>query len=237
MTETSPIRVMIVDDHAVVRSGLAAFLLVYDDMELIGEAEGGEEAVRQCKKLQPDVILMDLVMPDMDGAELAGEIRKINAQLPFVLFSSLGMREAETKTGLFSAYLAKPLRQSQLFDTLVTLFAPEKSKSPVKKPGEKPKADPDLAARHPLRILLAEDNCAFILRISPASSAPSISGMCISRIARSKRSPSFSHFSASFGVSVARVSVPHFAVCSANILRLVALSSTISSRLPISSDC
>ncbi|AXI54187.1 hypothetical protein C1J05_06500 [Sulfitobacter sp. JL08] len=105
-----------------------------------------------------DLAILDMHMPDMDGAELAGEIRKINAQLPLVLFSSLGMREAETKAGLFSAYLAKPLRQSQLFDTLVTLFAPEKSKSPVKKPGEKPKADPDLAARHPLRILLAEDN-------------------------------------------------------------------------------
>jgi two-component system, NarL family, response regulator LiaR len=60
-------RVAIVDDHAMVRSGLAAFLSVSDDFELVGEAENGTQALRVCAEAQPDVVLMDLVMPGMDG--------------------------------------------------------------------------------------------------------------------------------------------------------------------------
>ena len=62
------IHFLLVDDHAVVRSGLSAFLLVHDDLELVGEAGTGEHAVRLCEQLKPDVVLMDLVMPGMDGA-------------------------------------------------------------------------------------------------------------------------------------------------------------------------
>ena len=62
------IRVLIVDDHAMVRSGLAAFLEAYDDLELVGEAASGAEAVQLCAELRPDVVLMDMVMPGMDGA-------------------------------------------------------------------------------------------------------------------------------------------------------------------------
>lgn len=67
MTEPYRIRVMLVDDHAVVRSGLGAFLSAMPDLELVGEAENGEEAVVRCGLLKPDVILMDLIMPGTDG--------------------------------------------------------------------------------------------------------------------------------------------------------------------------
>ncbi|MBN1964712.1 MAG: response regulator transcription factor, partial [Anaerolineae bacterium] len=67
---------MIVDDHAVVRSGLSAFLTVYDDLELVGAAASGAEALRTCEKYKPDVILMDLVMPGMDGAATTRTIRE-----------------------------------------------------------------------------------------------------------------------------------------------------------------
>jgi DNA-binding NarL/FixJ family response regulator len=64
MSEPEPIRVLLVDDHAVVRSGLSAFLLAYDDLELVGEAGNGEEAVQQCEQHAPDVVLIDLVMAE-----------------------------------------------------------------------------------------------------------------------------------------------------------------------------
>ncbi len=74
-----PIRVMLVDDHLMVRRGLATFLKVFDDLKLVGEAENGEEAVRLCAEILPDVILMDIVMPKMDGATAT---RLIHQQFP-----------------------------------------------------------------------------------------------------------------------------------------------------------
>ncbi len=75
------IRVMIVDDHAVVRSGLKTFLSVVPDLELVGEAAGGEEALVRCGLLNPDVVLMDLIMPGMDGVATTQQVR---ARFPHV---------------------------------------------------------------------------------------------------------------------------------------------------------
>jgi NarL family two-component system response regulator LiaR len=75
--ETSKrIRVMLVDDHLMVRRGLASVLQAFDDFELAGEAERGSTAVELCEKLQPDVLLMDMMMPDMDGAAATRLVRK-----------------------------------------------------------------------------------------------------------------------------------------------------------------
>ena len=76
ITDAARTRVMIVDDHAMVRSGLAAFLSVADDFELVAEAENGNQAVRLCGELKPDVVLMDLVMPGMDGVQTTRAIRE-----------------------------------------------------------------------------------------------------------------------------------------------------------------
>lgn len=76
MSESKPIRVLLVDDHSVVRSGLSAFLMVFDDLELVGEASNGHEAVRLCTQVKPDVVLMDLMMPEMDGAAATKAIRE-----------------------------------------------------------------------------------------------------------------------------------------------------------------
>lgn len=88
MTEQAPIRVMLVDDHAVVRSGLSAFLLAFDDMELVAEAADGEEALSMAGHYQPDVILMDLVMPRMDGATATRVIRERFPQIKVVALTS-----------------------------------------------------------------------------------------------------------------------------------------------------
>ena len=75
-TPSDPIRVMIVDDHLMVRRGLATFLKVFKNFKLVGEADSGESAVQLCVKLQPDVVLMDMVMQSMDGAAATRLIRK-----------------------------------------------------------------------------------------------------------------------------------------------------------------
>lgn len=73
------IKVLVVDDHTIIRKGIQAMLALVPDIEVVGEAENGGEAVEQAKNLQPDVILMDLVMPEMDGIEA---IRRIKAGQP-----------------------------------------------------------------------------------------------------------------------------------------------------------
>ncbi|HUM68341.1 MAG TPA: response regulator transcription factor [Chloroflexota bacterium] len=76
---TTPIRLLLVDDHAVVRSGLRMLLQAQPDMRIVGEAESGVEAVHQVRLHQPDVVLMDIQMPDMNGIEATKEIKKMSA--------------------------------------------------------------------------------------------------------------------------------------------------------------
>jgi two-component system, NarL family, response regulator LiaR len=114
------IRVMIVDDHAVVRSGLSAFLLAFDDLEYVGEATGGAEAVDRCLSLRPDVILMDLVMPDVDGAEAT---RRIKQACPLVQVIALtSYREDDLVQGALKAgalsYLLKNVTADELADAI-----------------------------------------------------------------------------------------------------------------------
>ena len=88
MINQSPIRVLVVDDQAVVRSGLRAFLSIYDDLTLVGEANDGDRAVSLCGQLQPDVVLMDLVMPHLNGAEATRTIRQHYPQIQVVALTS-----------------------------------------------------------------------------------------------------------------------------------------------------
>ena len=93
MTENERIRVMIVDDHAVVRSGLGTFLSVIPDLELVGEAEGGDEAVVRSGLLKPDVILMDLMMPGTNGVSAT---RLIRAKYPSIRIIALTSFQEDT---------------------------------------------------------------------------------------------------------------------------------------------
>jgi NarL family two-component system response regulator LiaR len=88
MTETRPIRVIIVDDHAMLRRGLKFFLKGFDDLKLVGEATSGKEAVALCAQTEPDVILMDMVMPDMDGAQATRIIRQHNPRAHVIALTS-----------------------------------------------------------------------------------------------------------------------------------------------------
>jgi NarL family two-component system response regulator LiaR len=88
MTESNPIRVMIVDDHDMVRSGLGVFLEAFDDLELVGEAADGKEAIRLCAEVQPHVVLMDLVMPEMDGIAATRAIRQADPTVQIIALTS-----------------------------------------------------------------------------------------------------------------------------------------------------
>jgi len=159
--ELSAKRVLVVDDNPTNRRVLGLQMgkwgMVPRDTGSPGEAlrllDGGDGRAGETF----DLAILDMHMPEMDGMDLARRIRQRRPDLPLVLFSSLGRREAGDTEGLFSAYLSKPVRQSQLFDTLVTLLAQDVAPRAAEGPS-KPRMDAEMATRHPLRILLAEDN-------------------------------------------------------------------------------
>ena len=87
-TTFQPIRILLVDDHTMVRRGLATFLAIFDDLILAGEAENGEEAIRRCAELLPNIVLMDLVMPGMDGVSATRAIRQKFPQVQVLALTS-----------------------------------------------------------------------------------------------------------------------------------------------------
>ncbi len=132
MTERGNIRILLVDDHAVVRSGLGAVLMSHDDMSLVGEAANGEEAVRLCQQLNPDVILMDLMMPVMDGVTAT---RTIHERLPGVRiialtsFNEQELVEGALKAGAMS-YLLKTVSAAELVTAIRGAMSDKPSISP-----------------------------------------------------------------------------------------------------------
>ncbi len=116
----TPIRVLLVDDHAVVRSGLSAFLMAFDDLEMVGQARDGAEAVQLASQLSPDVVLMDLVMPGMDGATATRHIREQCPQTQVLALTSF--KEDDLVQGALQAgaigYLLKDISADELVDAI-----------------------------------------------------------------------------------------------------------------------
>ncbi len=132
MSETNPIRVMLVDDHDMVRKGLAVFLKAKPDMELVGEARDGEEAVRMCKELQPDVILMDLVMPKMDGTTATRLIREQFPGVQIIALTSFQDKELvqEVLQAGAISYLLKDVSANELAEAIRGAYAGRPTLSP-----------------------------------------------------------------------------------------------------------
>lgn len=127
------IRVLITDDHAVVREGLRAFLESQDGLEVVGEASDGEQAVAEAKRLSPDVILMDLVMPGLDGV---GAMRRLRAAAPhsrvIVLTSFLDDDRLMPAIEAGAAgYLLKDVAPAQLAEAIRVAHAGETMISPA----------------------------------------------------------------------------------------------------------
>ena len=89
----SKIRVLIADDHAIVREGVKALLNLADDMDVVGEASDGREAIDQAKALEPDIVLMDIAMPGLGGLEATIEIRKLCPRTRILVLSQYDDRE------------------------------------------------------------------------------------------------------------------------------------------------
>src|SRR5690348_471690 len=88
MAEIELITILIVDDHAIVREGIRAFLAIQPDCSVVGDAESGEAAVRMASELVPDVILMDLVMPGMDGVEATRQVKQVSPHSQVIALTS-----------------------------------------------------------------------------------------------------------------------------------------------------
>jgi NarL family two-component system response regulator LiaR len=129
---SKPIRVLLVDDHPMVRRGLAAFLKAFDDLELAGEAGSGQTAIELCAQLRPDVILMDMVMPDMNGATATRTIRQ---QFPAVQVIALtSFKEEELVKSALEAgaigYLLKDVSAEDLVNAIRAASAGRATLSP-----------------------------------------------------------------------------------------------------------
>jgi len=131
-TNVGAIRVFIVDDHAIVRDGIRSLLATEPDIEVVGEAENGRDAVSKAQRLQPDIILMDLVMPEMDGIEA---IRRIMARQPEARILVLTSFTAENK--VFPAikagamgYLLKDTGSEELVRAIHQVYRGESSLHP-----------------------------------------------------------------------------------------------------------
>jgi NarL family two-component system response regulator LiaR len=125
MSETEPIRVIAVDDHEVVRGGIKYALLDYDDIELVGEARDGESAVRLCEQARPDVVLMDLMMPGMDGVETTRAIREQCPQVQILVLSSFYDEDLVPRAMQAGAigYLLKGVSNQELVEAIRTAHA------------------------------------------------------------------------------------------------------------------
>ncbi len=119
------IRVAIVDDHAMLRSGLRLFLLAFDDMELVGEAGNGEEALRMCAHALPDVVLMDLIMPVMDGIRTTQALHEKQPQIKVLALTSFveGDLVQEALHAGAIGYLLKNISAGELADAIRSAHA------------------------------------------------------------------------------------------------------------------
>jgi NarL family two-component system response regulator LiaR len=178
---SQPIRIMIVDDHLMVRRGLATFLKVFKEFELAGEAESGEAAVQMCEKVQPDVILMDMIMDGMDGAAATRLIRKQFPKIQVIALTSF-KDEIHVKSALHAgaiSFLLKDVSANELAQAIHAAYegrptiSPEVTKSLIET-NQEPIPGNNLTEReHEVLLLMVEGlnntQIASRLTVSPST--------------------------------------------------------------------
>jgi two-component system, NarL family, response regulator LiaR len=184
MSETTlqPIRILLVDDHTMVRRGLATFLAIFDDLILAGEAENGEEAIQRCAELLPDVVLMDMVMPDVDGVSATRAIRQQFPQVKVLALTSFkegGLIQKALEAGAIG-YLLKTVSSDDLARAIRdahagrTTLSPDVAQVIVHTAGHPPAPGFDLTEREQvvLRLMaegLTNTQIAGRLTVSPST--------------------------------------------------------------------
>ena len=121
------IKVLLVDDHAIMRDGIRALLSIHDDIEIAGEASEGKEAIEKTQQLSPDVIIMDIAMPGIDGLEATRRIKKLNPKTKILVLSQYDNKEYVTsaiKAGA-SGYLPKRALGTELITAVRGIFRGE----------------------------------------------------------------------------------------------------------------
>ncbi|RIK54035.1 MAG: DNA-binding response regulator [Chloroflexi bacterium] len=145
-----PIRILIVDDHAVVRKGLAMVLRLEPGFEVVGEAENGRLGLEAAKKLQPDIALVDLIMPEMDGQEMALALRKSNPGIKIMMLTGTEVddRVYDLLAAGIEGYALKNIEPSELMRGIHAVIHGETFLHPdvMKKVLERMKPQPTPAA-------------------------------------------------------------------------------------------
>jgi DNA-binding NarL/FixJ family response regulator len=129
----NPIRILVADDHPVVRDGLVAILGTQPDFEVVGEAGNGSEAVDRAVALQPDVILLDLEMPELDGVEVLRRLRESSPDVRAIVFTAFDTDErilGAVQAGA-QGYLLKGAPRRELFDAVRVVYAGGSRLQPV----------------------------------------------------------------------------------------------------------
>jgi DNA-binding NarL/FixJ family response regulator len=136
----SAIRVALADDHRVVRVGLEQLLGTFDDVEVVGVADGGEAALERCRETRVDVLLLDLSMPDLDGIEVTRRLRQVSPQTRVVVFTSFSDRERIVKA-LDAGAVGYLLKDAEPEELHAAIRAASRGESPLA-----PKAAAELLA-------------------------------------------------------------------------------------------
>jgi len=156
MSEATKIRVMAVDDHMVVRQGFATFLKAYPDLEMVGEASNGQEAIQRCAELQPDIILMDMMMPQLNGVEATRLIREQYPHVQVIALTSFSDDKQLVQAALTAGatgYLFKDVSAAELVKTIravhggMPVLAPEATRLLIQAKTERPPQSFNLSER------------------------------------------------------------------------------------------
>jgi two-component system, NarL family, response regulator LiaR len=199
MTDSRPIQVMIVDDHPVVRDGLKNMLLAFDDMDLAGEAGDGNQAVASCRQNPPDVILMDMAMPGMDGIAATRAILAHYPQVKIIMLTSF-VEDSVVQKALeagAAGYLLKNVPINTLAEAIRSAYAGQPVLSPeattalirVRTAPLKPGSDLSKREREVLALIvegLRNEQIAERLVISPSTARHHVSA-CLQKLGAANR--------------------------------------------------